>query len=233
MMKGVAIIPARGGSKRLPRKNILDFMGVPMINWTISAAIKTGIFEKIIVSTEDGQIAEISKNAGAEVHKRDNSLATDEASVSMVCEDLLSKQEQLGNYYQFFCCLYATAPLRTANDITNTVKLVTFGSCEQAMAVTNFNLPAFQAMYYLPEDKMVPLLPDLVNKRSSDLDEIVVDNGSTYVSTVNAFRKSKKLLSPNMKGYKMDSMRSIDIDDESDYELAKYYAGVIGANYIP
>jgi CMP-N-acetylneuraminic acid synthetase len=99
------------------------------------------------------------------------------------------------------------------------------------MAVTNFPLPAYQAMYYLPEDKVIPLLPDLIDKRESDLNEIVVNNGSTYVSTVNAFRKSKKLLISNMRGYKMDIMRSIDIDEESDYELAKHYAGVIKANY--
>lgn len=231
-MKGIAIIPARGGSKRLPRKNILDFMGTPMINWTISAAFKTGLFEKVIVSTEDIEIAEISKTAGAQIDIRDKSLATDEASVNMVCENILNKQENLGNYYQFFCCLYATAPLRNANDIKNTVQLVMSGSCDQAMAVTNFNLPAFQAMFYLPEGQLVPLMPDLVNKRSSDLSEIVVDNGSTYVSTVSAFQKSKKLLSAKMQGYKMDKMRSIDIDYQSDYELAMHYANLLEINSI-
>ena len=231
-MKGIAIIPARGGSKRLPRKNILDFMGKPMINWTISAAIKTGLFEKVIVSTEDEEIAEISKNAGAQVEIRDTLLASDEATVNMVCEDVLRKEEQRGRHYQFFCCLYATAPLRAANDIINTVKLITSGSCDQAMAVTNFNLPAFQAMFYLPEGKLMPLMPDLVDKRESDLNEIVVDNGSTYASKVDVFRKSKKLVGPNMLGYKMDGIRSIDIDEKSDYELAMHYAELIGVNYI-
>ena len=231
-MKGVAIIPARGGSKRLPRKNIIDFMGMPMINWTIRAAIKTDLFEKVIVSTEDEEIAEISINAGAQVDIRDVLLASDEATVNMVCEDVISKEEQLGNHYQYFCCLYATAPLRTANDILNTVKLITSGSCDQAMAVTNFNLPAFQAMFYLPEGELIPLLPDFVNKRKSDLNEIVVDNGSTYASTVETFRKLKKLVSPNMQGYKMDSIRSIDIDKKSDYDLAKHYAELIGVNYL-
>ena len=229
-MKGIAIIPARGGSKRLPRKNILDFMGKPMIIWTINAAIKTGLFEKVIVSTEDEEIAEISKNAGVEVDHRENSLATDEATVNMVCEDLLNKQDHFGSYYQFFCCLYATAPLRAAQDIANTVQLVTSGSCEQAMAVTNFNLPSFQAMYYLPNKEMTPLMPDLIDKRSSDLSEIVVDNGSTYVATINSFKKTKKLLIPGMMGYKMDKNRSIDIDEECDYELAKYFASISGLN---
>jgi len=232
-MKGIAIIPARGGSKRLPRKNILDFIGVPMINWTISATIKTGIFKKVIVSTEDEKIAEISKAAGAEVDRRSNLLATDDASVNMVCMDVLAKQKKEGNDYDFFCCLYATAPLRTDEDITNTVRLVTSGMCEQAMAVTNFNLPAFQAMYYLPDGRVTPLLPDLINKRSSELEEIVVDNGSTYVSTVQAFKKTKRLIVPNMRVYKMDNIRSIDIDEKSDYELALYYAGILGVIYKP
>ena len=207
-------------------------MGAPMINWTIGAAFKTGLFDQVIVSTEDKEIAEISKKAGAHIDIRDNSLATDEATVNMVCESVLSKQEDLGNYYQFFCCLYATAPLRNADDIANTVQLVTSGVCEKAMAVTHFNLPAFQAMFFLPEGELVPMMPDLVNKRSSDLNEIVVDNGSTYVSTVNAFKELKTLLTPNMQGYKMDAMRSIDIDMESDYELAKYYANIIGVDCI-
>ena len=226
-MKGVAIIPARGGSKRLPRKNILDFCGIPMINWTINAARKTNLFDKVIVSTEDDEIAEISKNAGADVDKRDDFLATDEVTVDMVCEDLLDKYERLGNDYQFFCCLYATAPLRNANDIVNTANLVMSESCQQAMAVTNFNLPAFQAMFFTPEGELSPLMPGLIYKRSSDLSEIVVDNGSTYVSTVSAFRNTKKLLAPNMMGYKMHSMRSIDINDESDYKLALHYADIL------
>jgi pseudaminic acid cytidylyltransferase len=226
-MKGIAIIPARGGSKRFHRKNIIDFMGKPIITWTIHAAIETSIFEQIIVSTEDDEIAEIASQAGAEVDYRDIALATDEATVNMVCLDVLGKQDKLEKNYDFICCLYATAPLRNAQDIINTVELVTSKSSKNAMAVTNFSLPAFQAMFYSPENKLSPLLPNLINKRSTELNEIVVDNGSTYVATVNSFKEANGFLAPDMYGYKMDKMRSIDIDEEDDYNLALYYAELL------
>jgi pseudaminic acid cytidylyltransferase len=223
-LKSIAIIPARGGSKRLPRKNIIDFRGKPIIHWTIRAAFETGMFSRIVVSTEDDEIARVALYSGAEVDKRSHSLARDNSTVDQVCLDLLDKELEAGRQYDLICCLYATAPLRSAEDIINTMHLVTSNECEHAMAVTNYNHPAFQAMFADKNYELKPLCPDLINKRSSDLEEIVVDNGSTYVSTVSSFRRAGGFVMKNIRGYKMPRTRSVDIDYEDDLKTALHYA---------
>ena len=227
-MQNVAIIPARGGSKRLPKKNILDFMGKPIIEWTISAAQESGLFDRIVVSTEDDEIARIASDSGAEIDQRSPSLATDESTVNQVCLDFLDKEKENGRQYDVICCLYATAPLRNSDDIKQTMHLVTAGLCDHSMAVTHFDLPAFQAMYCSDANELTPMCPDLTNRRSSELGKIVVGNGSTYVATVRAFRENEGFVGPDIRGYLMPRKRSVDIDLAEDYEMAIYYAGLLG-----
>ena len=139
MTKAIAIIPARGGSKRLPRKNIADFMGKPIIAWTIEAAKASGAFERVVVSTEDEEIAAISEKFGADVDRRDPALATDTARETDVMLELLSREEQAGKYYDVTCCLYATAPLRKAQDIQAVIGLLEPGKCDFALAATTYD----------------------------------------------------------------------------------------------
>ncbi|MBT6048910.1 MAG: acylneuraminate cytidylyltransferase family protein [Candidatus Scalindua sp.] len=223
-MKSIAIIPARAGSKRLPRKNILNFKGKPIIGWTIESAIRTGMFDKIIVSTEDIEISNIAKKFGADVSCREEKLATDTASVNQVCLDVLQKEKCMGRSYEVLCCLYATSPLRDYTDIVNTMELVISNKCKQAMAVTNFDLPAFQAMFYSADGSLTPMRPDLLQLNSNEVEEIVVDNGSTYVTRVKDFILSGSLVSDGMLGYQMPKVRSIDIDTKEDFILAEYYS---------
>ena len=117
MTRRLAIIPARGGSKRLPRKNILPFLGRPIIAHTIEAATESGCFTRILVSTEDEEIADAARAAGADIQQRDPSLATDAATLTDVCLDILASEERAGRAFDTFACLYATAPLRRAEDI--------------------------------------------------------------------------------------------------------------------
>ena len=229
-MKVVAIIPAKGGSKRLPRKNIVNFRGKPIIDWTIKAAIDSGIFERIVVSTEDDEIAEIASKRNIDLDNRSERLSSDKSTVDQVCLDFLINEEKKSRYYDVICCLYATAPLRNAEDIINTVDLVTSQKSEQAMAVTNFSYPAFQAMFINGLSELNPLFPELIKKRSSELEEIVVDNGSTYVSTVKAFRREGSFISNKMLGYKMPKNRSVDIDYEEDLKLAEMFAEMMHKN---
>jgi pseudaminic acid cytidylyltransferase len=230
-MKSIAIIPARGGSKRLPRKNILNFRGKPIIGWTIESAIKTAMFDRIVVSTDDKEIAKISIQFGAEVSYRNELLATDEASVDEVCLDVLNKEMSNGLNYDILCCLYATSPLRNQNDIVNTMNLVVTKKCNQSMAVTNFDLPAFQAMFYSKDRSLISMRPDLAHLNSNKVGEIVVDNGSTYVTRVEDFIRDGSLVSEGMLGYKMPKIRSIDIDLKEDFELAEYYAAILHKKY--
>src|SRR6266849_842542 len=137
MTKRLAIIPARAGSKRLPRKNLLPFRGRPMLAYTIEAARDSRCFDRVVVSTEDDEIAGVARTAGAAVFKRSPELATDTARVTDVCLDVLAGEERAGRSYDVFACLHATAPLRRAEDIVAVVSLIECGA-EFAMAVTTY-----------------------------------------------------------------------------------------------
>jgi len=223
-MKKVAVIPARGGSKRLPRKNIIDFCGRPIISYTIDAALGCELFERVIVSTDDDEIADISTKFGAEVMLRPAELAADNARVVDVCLHVLDSETGQGRSYEILCCLYATAPLRGADDIKNTVALVANGEGDFAMAVTKYHYPVHQAMIMNPAGLMQSMWPDWVRKRSQDVPDLYIDNGSTYVARISEFIKLKHFRGSRLKGYYMPRNRSVDIDDIEDLEIAKYFA---------
>jgi len=224
MLKRVAIIPARGGSKRLPRKNIIPFLGKPIIAHTIEAATNTGLFERVVVSTEDQEIAEVSSRFGAEIDVRDPKLATDSASVKEVCLDFLKTEHSLDRNYDVLCVLYATAPLRNSQDINNVVELVNPGVCDFAIAVTRYEMPPHQALRILHENRLEPMWPELVQARSDEVGELRVDNGSTYAVSVPAFIKYQSFYGPGLCGYEMPRERSVDIDTKEDLDLVSYFA---------
>jgi CMP-N-acetylneuraminic acid synthetase len=219
----IALIPARGGSNRLPRKNIIDFKGRPIVSYSIQAAIDSGMFERVVVSTEDQEIAEIAKYWGAEVDDRDLKLATDSATVAEVCLDFLNREEQLDQHYEILCVLYATAPLRLSTDVEGVVKLVEPSVCDFALAVTEYHLPPHQALKIESDNWLEPMWPDLVAARFDSLPPLRVDNGSTYAVSIPAFKQLSSFYGPNMRGYEMPRERSIDIDTKEDYVLARYY----------
>ncbi|HET6493555.1 MAG TPA: acylneuraminate cytidylyltransferase family protein, partial [Burkholderiales bacterium] len=179
----IAIIPARGGSKRLPRKNIIDFLGRPIIAYTIDAARESACFDTVVVSTEDEEIASIAAAFDVRVDRRTPELATDAARVVDVCIDLLERERCAGRQWSSFACLYATAPMRTAADIRATVGLLDPGRCEFAMAVTRYSSPQHQALKVSGRGELDPMWPDLIDRRESELLPLVVDNGSTYAVT--------------------------------------------------
>ncbi|MCF8495330.1 MAG: acylneuraminate cytidylyltransferase family protein [Alphaproteobacteria bacterium] len=218
-MRRVALIPARGGSKRLPRKNILDFLGKPIIAWTIQAARETGLFERVVVSTEDPEIRKIALEYGAEIDDRSPALATDQASVREVCLEFLDR-----NSCDILCVLYATAPLRTTEDIVAVVNLIKPGWCDFSIAATRYDMPPHQALKAGQDGFIKPFWPDLVNRRASDIDPLVVDNGSTYAVSVPAFKNHKIFYGPGMRAHIMPRERSQDIDESLDLDLARFFA---------
>jgi len=227
-IRRIAVIPARGGSKRLPHKNIIDFKGKPIITYTIVAALQTGLFQRVVVSTEDAEIAQISKSSGAEIAERSMALAGDEARVVDVCLDLLNREQADGRLFDVLCCLYATSPLRSAEDITQTVRLIKPGICDFAMAVTEYDYPPHQALVRGSEGLLTPMWPDLVGKRSQQVGEFLVDNGSTYAVYVPGFREYRTFYGPNLVGYYMPRYRSTDIDVADDLILAELLAERMG-----
>jgi len=223
-LRRVAIIPARGGSKRLPRKNIIPFQGKPIIAHTIEAAKSTGLFDRVVVSTEDKEIADVSAHFGAETDARNPVLATDSASVKEVCLDFLRREEASGQLWDILCVLYATAPLRNSQDIRQVVELVNPGSCDFAIAVTCYELPPHQALRALPEHGLEPVWPELVQARSDEVGDLRVDNGSTYAVSVPAFIQYQSFYGPRLCGHEMPRERSVDIDTYDDFELVSFYA---------
>lgn len=223
-MRRIALIPARGGSKRVPRKNIIDFMGRPMLAHTVEAAWSTGLFKDVVVSTEDAEIAVAARECGARVAERGGDLATDTARVTEVCRDFLDKEAGAGREYDVFCCLYATAPLRGADDIAAVAGLVVPGVCDYAMAVTRFHYPPHQALKIAADGALAPMWPEWVEKRSQDVPELAVDNGSTYAVSVSAFLQTESFYGPGLKGHLMPWERSVDIDLPEDLEQALHFA---------
>lgn len=223
-MNAVAIIPARGGSKRLPRKNVLDFLGRPIIAYTIEAARASGCFERVVVSTEDEEIAIISERFGAYVHRRPATLTTDSATVVQVCLEFLDSEAQAGRNWQVMGCLYATAPLRNAEDIHATVALLKSPHCAFAMAVTRYNISPYEAMKIGPDNSLTPMWPELSEYRPSELPPLRVDNGSTYAVDIASFREQRTFCGRSLRGYEMPMSRSIDIDTREDFDLALWQA---------
>ena len=222
--KIICIIPARGGSKRLPRKNVIDFLGKPIIAYTIEAALQASVFERIVVSTEDVEIAEVALRFGAQVSKRPVSLATDASTVVEVCLDLLEREKMYGRIYDILCCLYATAPLRNAEDIVKTLKLIEPGVCNFAMAVTEFGHYPHQALKLTQSGFLKPMWPEYVSCRGEKVGQLLVGNGSTYAVTIEEFQRCKSFYGPKLRGHIMPISRSVDIDDQEDLEMALYFA---------
>lgn len=223
-MPRLAFIPARGGSKRLPRKNIIEFAGRPMIVHTIDAARLSGLFDAIAVSTEDKEIAAIARDAGAEVLARPRELAIDTATVNQTLGYTLESLEAEGRAFDQICCLYATAPLRGAADILAAHALLQPPAVNFVIAVCRYPYSPYQAL--VPEgDRGLRLMwPELGTRQSHTLPRPVVDNGSTYWADRAAYRACGTFYGPGLAGYEMPLSRSVDIDLQEDLEIALAFA---------
>lgn len=220
----VALIPARGGSKRLPRKNVIEFLGRPIIGYTIDAALESECFARVVVSTEDDEITRIAERCGAEVDRRPPHLADDHIGLVQVCLDFLDREAAAGRDWCILACLYATAALRNAQDIRATMALVNSGRCRFAMAVTPYVQYPHQALKLGADGDLTPMWPDLVAKRSSDLPALRAGNGTTYVVDVAEFRRHQTFYGPGLYGYEMPVERSVDIDTQADLNYAIWLA---------
>lgn len=233
MSRRLAIIPARGGSRRLPRKNVLPFNGIPIIAHTIGAALETDLFARIVVSTEDSEIADVARRYGAEVDARPKRLATDAATIIEVCEELLGREAQAGRDYDILCCLYATAPLRNAEDIVRTVTLLDAEACDFSMAVTRYLHYPHQALRKMDGAFLTPMWPELADIRADALGQLVAGNGSTYCARVTEFLRLRSFYGPRLRGHEMPLSRSVDIDTEEDFQMAlalsQYVLGRVSA----
>lgn len=217
----IAIIPARGGSKRLPRKNILPLGGRPMLSWSVDAALQSGLFQRVCVSTEDQEIAQVASQAGAEVLQRPESLASDSATVAQVCTHHLKEWLANGEVYDQLYCLYPTAPLRNADDLCDIASIfATQSDAIAVVAVSKFMHYPHQALQVGANGKLRPYWPELANMRGSELPHLVAGNGSTYAVLIESFLQTQSFLpSTGLYPHHMNLLSSIDVDTSDEYEL--------------
>lgn len=220
----LAIIPARGGSKRLPRKNILDLAGKPLIFWTIEAALGSKYIDKVAVSTDDEEIADISKQHGAVIpFMRPNSLASDEAASIDVALHAIDFFEKNNNCYNYIILLQPTSPLRASSHIDEAIELLDSKNADAIVSVCKVeHNPLWSNI--LPKDGSMKdfLHNDILNKRSQDLDVYYRLNGAIYICNIDKLKEEQVFfLKDNIFAYEMNGKSSIDIDEEIDFKLAK------------
>lgn len=219
----IAVIPARGGSTRLPGKALIPFNGKPMIAHTIEAAQRSGCFNKIVVSSDSKDILSVSAEYGAVGLERDATLADEETTTAPVLIDALDQEEAAGQVWDILVCLYATAPLRNAADITAVTQMIEPGICDYAMAVCEADRPVHQAMTVSDNGSLVAVWPDSINRNPEATQRFLFGNGSTYAVSVPAFRSTQTLYGPGLRGYEMPRERSVDLNTPNDLALLNLY----------
>lgn len=219
----IAVIPARGGSKRIPRKNIKSFGGKPMISWSIKAAIESRCFDRIIVSTDDEEIAKVSKIYGAEVpFIRPANLSDDQTGTIPVIAHAIEWQSQQGIIANDVCCIYATAPFIQASDIQNGLKVLESSGAEFAFSVTSYAFPIQRAIRITSEQRIEMFQPEHFHTRSQDLPEAWHDAGQFYWGRSGAWLNNKPLFSRDGAPVPLPRHRVQDIDTTEDWLRAEW-----------
>ena len=220
-MKKIAIITARGGSKRIPRKNIKDFLGKPIMAYSIEAAIKSGIFDEVMVSTDDEEIAEIAKKFGAKVpFFRSEKTSGDFATTNDVLLEVIDEYEKRGETFDYGVCIYPTAPFVTPEKIKDAMEKLIEKKGDSLIPVVAFSYPPKRALV-IRDEKLVFEYPEFIDARSQDLESEYHDVGQFYCFNINAFKQNKKLMLGNIVPYVVDEMEVQDIDNESDWKIAE------------
>jgi pseudaminic acid cytidylyltransferase len=219
----VAIIPARGGSKRIPRKNIRPFCGRPMIAWSIERARQSGLFDRIIVSTDDPEIMTVARDHGAEVpFVRPTELANDHAATLPVVRHAVEWLIQNGAAVDLACCLYATAPLLKEENLRDGCRaLQRDPQLDFAFAVARFDFPIFRAVGLESGNRVKMFWPEHETTRSQDLPSAFHDAGQFYWGTRNAWLKRERIFSACSTGVIVPGAQVQDIDVEEDWILAE------------
>lgn len=219
----VAVIPARGGSKRIPRKNIKEFCGKPMIAYSIEAALQSDCFDKVIVSTDDLEITEVAKQYGAEVpFLRPADLSDDYTGTIPVIRHAIEWCVQQGLDPQLVCCLYATAPFVTPKNLQQGLQQLKQTNAAYAFTVTNYAFPIQRAIKIKPELGVEMFNPDSFNTRSQDLEEAWHDAGQFYWGKVDAWLAGEIIFGPESTPIILPRHQVQDIDTPEDWMRAQW-----------
>lgn len=219
-MKNICIIPARGGSKRVPRKNIKDFLGKPIIAYSIEAALKSNLFDEVMVSTDDKEIASIAKQYGAKVpFLRSAETANDFATTADVLLEVLTKYRERGVEFDTLCCLYATAPFVKAERLIECYGLLQ-GDVDSAFTVVEYSYPIQRSL--VCNGKLIQMAyPEHKNSRSQDLTKHYHDAGQFYFSAVKNVENNKCLWGEHTAPLILSELEVQDLDTLTDWQLAE------------
>lgn len=219
-MSTLAMITARGGSKRIPRKNIIDFCGKPIITYSIEAALASGVFDEVMVSTDDKEIAEVAKAAGASVpFFRSDETSGDYASTDDVIYEVLMEYEKRGQHFDSFVCIYPTAPFITKDKLKEAVALLE--TAESVMPVVAFSYPPQRGIIINEAGEVRRKYPEYLTTRSQDLEKLYHDCGQFYACRTDAFLRDKTTDVDNLVPMIMDEMEVQDIDTFEDLAIAE------------
>ena len=220
MGSSIAIITARGGSKRIPRKNIKEFCGKPIIEYSIEAALQSGLFEEVMVSTDDAEIAKIAQAAGAQVpFMRSSANAGDYAGTDDVLMEVLLAYHEQGREFDTFCCIYPTAPFVTAQKLQKAMGLL--GQADSVMPVVAFSFPPQRCMILNEAGELRMKWPEHARTRSQDLEPYYHDCGQFYCCRTAPFMEYKTTDLPHMVPMIMSELEVQDIDNQDDWEIAE------------
>lgn len=219
--KNIAIIPARSGSKRIPRKNIKNFLGKPIIAYSIEAAIKSGLFDEVMVSTDSEQIAAIARQYGAEVpFLRSDKNADDFAILADVVQEVITNyEEKLNRKFDNICCLLATAPFVKSGDLQAAYQMIKTGS-NAVFPIVKYEYPIQRALK-ISGNSVEMFWPENKNKRSQDLEPAYHDAGLFYWVTNKAFQEQQTLWPSHTTGIEVSQFKAQDIDTPEDWMLAE------------
>ena len=216
----IAVIPARGGSKRIPRKNVRSFCGKPIIAYSIDVALRSGLFSSVVVSTDDEEIADVAREFGADVpFMRPAHLADDFTGTTPVVTHALEYCLEQGEPVDAVCCIYATSPFTTVDDVTLGYKALEKASA--AFTVTNFAVPPFWALKQDDQGRMSMLEPEYMDVRSQDLPETFHDTGQIYWGTKEFFLSGSEIQDGDAVGIPVPRYRAQDIDTNDDWAMAE------------
>ena len=221
MGNSIAIIPARGGSKRIPRKNIKDFCGKPIIAYSIEAALQSGIFDEVMVSTDDEEIAEVSRHYGASVpFFRNPETANDYATTAQVYREVLNEYKKRGQEFSYLCGIYSTAPFVTDKILRAAFEKMQQTDADSLIPIVRFSYPP-QRAYLLEEGKIVRQFPQYATARSQDIPPVYHDCGQFIVVKTESFLQKGIILTDNTISIEIPEMRVQDLDTAEDWEIAE------------
>lgn len=217
----LAVIPARGGSKRIPRKNIKQFCGKPILAYSIEAAIQSQLFDEVMVSTDDEEIASVAKQYGASVpFFRSAEASDDHATTAAVLLEVLAKYRQAGQEFSYICCIYPTAPFITAEKLHNAFQRLCDSKSDAVIPVVPFSYPPLRG-FVLQDGRIRMKWPEYEATRSQDLQPIYHDCGQFYFTRTEALLREKTMYCQQTVPMLVPELEMQDIDNEADWELAE------------